>query len=189
MRMLGTGRPFILEVTEPRAALTAAERVLEIEGRVNASSEFVKVRGLCRVGKEKFEELRQGEENKLKVYVCIVWSEKEIDAGVIEKINASEQVRVMQKTPIRVMHRRSLKTREKVILKMRARRINGHYMEVRLVSSGGTYIKEFVHSDFGRTVPSMTSILGCRTDILQLDVLGLGWKLEEVEQLLTEEIE
>lgn len=34
----------------------------------------------------------------------------------------------------------------------------------------GTYIKEFVHGDLGRTVPSVGSLLGCRADILQLDV-------------------
>ncbi|KAF5201374.1 Pseudouridine synthase family protein [Thalictrum thalictroides] len=34
----------------------------------------------------------------------------------------------------------------------------------------GTYIKEFVHGDLGRTKPSIGSILGCRAEILQLDV-------------------
>jgi tRNA pseudouridine synthase 10 len=34
----------------------------------------------------------------------------------------------------------------------------------------GTYIKEFVHGDLGRTTPSMGSILGCRAEIIQLDV-------------------
>lgn len=33
--------------------------------------------------------------------------------------------------------------------------------------------QEFVHGDFGRTVPSLGSLLGCETDILQLDVIGL----------------
>lgn len=37
----------------------------------------------------------------------------------------------------------------------------------------GTYIKEFVHSDDGRTVPNLGSHLGCAepAKILQLDVL------------------
>ncbi|CAH8391096.1 unnamed protein product [Eruca vesicaria subsp. sativa] len=34
----------------------------------------------------------------------------------------------------------------------------------------GTYIKEFVHGDLGRTTPSIGSILGCRAEIIQLDV-------------------
>ena len=34
----------------------------------------------------------------------------------------------------------------------------------------GTYIKEFVHGDFGRTRPSVGELLGCKADIMQLDV-------------------
>ena len=47
-------------------------------------------------------------------------------------------------------------------------------------------MKEFVHGDLGRTVPNVGSILGCRADILQLDVLGLGWQIEELVDLLDE---
>lgn len=37
----------------------------------------------------------------------------------------------------------------------------------------GTYIKEFVHSDEGRTTPNLASLVGCAEParILQLDVL------------------
>lgn len=45
----------------------------------------------------------------------------------------------------------------------------------------GTYIKEFVHGDLGRTVPSIGSLLNCRADILQLDVTNVEdkWSVEE----------
>jgi tRNA U54 and U55 pseudouridine synthase Pus10 len=33
--------------------------------------------------------------------------------------------------------------------------------------------RRFVHGDFGRTLPSIGSLLGCEADILQLDVMGL----------------
>lgn len=33
-----------------------------------------------------------------------------------------------------------------------------------------SYIKEFVHSDFGRTVPSLRSLLDASVDIVELDV-------------------
>jgi tRNA U54 and U55 pseudouridine synthase Pus10 len=41
----------------------------------------------------------------------------------------------------------------------------------------GTYVKEFVHGDFARTVPSLGTILGCKADILSLDVMDvqLDW--------------
>lgn len=45
----------------------------------------------------------------------------------------------------------------------------------------GTYIKEFVHGDLGRTVPSVGSLLNCRADILQLDVTNVEdkWSADE----------
>ena len=40
-----------------------------------------------------------------------------------------------------------------------------------LETEAGTYVKEFVHGDFGRTLPNLSSVLGdCETDIIELDV-------------------
>ena len=63
--------------------------------------------------------------------------------------------------------------RTRVVHSLQCEYINQHFMIVRMVTSSGTYVKEFVHGDFGRTAPSLGSLLGCEADILQLDVLGL----------------
>lgn len=42
--------------------------------------------------------------------------------------------------------------------------------KLRLSTQAGTYVKEFVHGDFDRTIPNLTSILGTEIDILALDV-------------------
>lgn len=60
--------------------------------------------------------------------------------------------------------------REKLIYKLKAEYINPHYFVLHVLGSAGTYIKEFVHGDLGRTVPSIGSILDSEADILQLDV-------------------
>ena len=44
------------------------------------------------------------------------------------------------------------------------------YFTLHLRTSAGTYVKEFVHGDLGRTRPSVGSLLGCEADILWLDV-------------------
>ena len=41
-------------------------------------------------------------------------------------------------------------------------------LEVR--ASAGTYIKEFINGDLGRTFPSLCDIIGNECDIIQLDV-------------------
>ena len=39
-----------------------------------------------------------------------------------------------------------------------------------LCTQAGTYVKEFVHGDFDRTVPNVSQIVGCDVDIIALDV-------------------
>lgn len=46
------------------------------------------------------------------------------------------------------------------------------YFRLELNTQAGTYIKEFVHGDFGRTQPSLGDLLGSvNVDILALDVV------------------
>lgn len=46
------------------------------------------------------------------------------------------------------------------------------YFKLKLNTQAGTYIKEFVHGDFGRTQPSLGDLLGgVVIDILALDVM------------------
>jgi tRNA U54 and U55 pseudouridine synthase Pus10 len=40
-------------------------------------------------------------------------------------------------------------------------------------------VKEFVHGDLGRTIPSIGSLLGCKADILQLDCEGIESHFDE----------
>lgn len=43
--------------------------------------------------------------------------------------------------------------------------------KINLKTEAGTYIKEFVHGDFGRTQPNLSAILGdIPIDVLALDV-------------------
>lgn len=49
--------------------------------------------------------------------------------------------------------------------------------ELNVVTQAGTYVKEFVHGDFGRTKPSIGDIIGSEVDIIALDVnaINLDW--------------
>ena len=63
--------------------------------------------------------------------------------------------------------------RPRTVYEMSAVQLAPRFLQLDLCTQAGTYVKEFVHSDFGRTHPSVGSLLGCEADILQLDVLGL----------------
>jgi tRNA U54 and U55 pseudouridine synthase Pus10 len=55
------------------------------------------------------------------------------------------------------MHRRSLIDRTRYIYEIDTCMINNHYFLMKLVTSAGSYVKEFVHGDMGRTRPSLSS--------------------------------
>lgn len=118
--------------------------------------------------------VREGEAEHRKSYRCVVWLSKPVSLAELDtKLNNAGSVRVEQKTPIRVLHRRPLLTRPRTVFSMRAELLNARYLQLDLVTQAGTYVKEFVHGDFGRTFPNVGSLLGCSADILQLDVLGI----------------
>lgn len=71
--------------------------------------------------------------------------------------------------------------RDKVIYKLKAEYINPHYFTLHVLASAGTYIKEFVHGDLGRTVPSIGSLLDSEADILQLDVTQVYDSIETID--------
>ena len=57
--------------------------------------------------------------------------------------------------------------------------MDDYHFNVGLETEAGTYIKEFVHGDLGRTQPNLKEILGKEVDILKLDVekVDVVWPL------------
>lgn len=66
-----------------------------------------------------------------------------------------------QTTPSRVEHRRAMLVRERSIVDMSARRVEGekNQLILRLRTQAGLYVKEFVHGDGGRTTPSLVDVV------------------------------
>lgn len=57
---------------------------------------------------------------------------------------------------------------------------NARILILDVVTQAGTYIKEMVHGEFGRTHPSISSIIDQEIDIVALDVnaIDLDWPKE-----------
>ena len=74
-----------------------------------------------------------------------------------------------QTTPARVEHRRAMLVRPRAIHEMTAERIPGEPQQLllRLRTQAGLYVKEFVHGDGGRTVPSLLDVAGIREKLQQ----------------------
>jgi tRNA pseudouridine synthase 10 len=119
-------------------------------------------------------------ETKNKSYRCMVWCESpDFDLSKLENYspNLDEKGRacctIAQKTPVRVLHRRSLLTRTRYIYNLLPTKVSPNCFILQLETSAGAYVKEFVHGDFGRTTPNVSQILGTKADIFQLDVVWL----------------
>ncbi|KDO35186.1 hypothetical protein SPRG_00032 [Saprolegnia parasitica CBS 223.65] len=174
VRMLGNGRPFILELLDAKVATLPADMYATVQAQVNAANtDIVEIRELSSATKEGFAALQSGADSKRKTYCCVVWTSGVLTPERVAILNGICDLRVGQKTPVRVLHRRTLLTRPKVIHDASVELLNDHYMLLRLTTSAGTYVKEFVHGDLGRTYPNVASLLGCDADILQLDVENL----------------
>ena len=150
VRMLGSGRPFILQLVNPKKRHTVTDEHLKtIEDNINKSS-VIGVIGL-QLGDEKdFLELKDSEETKVKVYCCVVETTERITDLQIAALNETKDLHIDQKTPFRVLHRRSNKSRDKVIHRLHVHRVLDFMYLVFVFSSAGTYIKEFIHGDMGR---------------------------------------
>jgi tRNA pseudouridine synthase 10 len=150
VRMLGKGRPFIIELENPRRAISGVLDVQPIYDAIH--SDLTKVQDLRFVGPSYFDDLLKTEKMKSKLYTAVVWVKNKITPEMLEsKLDPVRDLTLYQKTPLRVLHRRSLMTREKQILRMKSEYINHHFFKLHMLASAGTYIKEFVHSDLGRT--------------------------------------
>ena len=87
--------------------------------------------------------------------------------------NIKLPITIHQKTPLRVLHRRANIIRERKVLQVKAIRIDDHHFRLELSTEAGTYVKEFVHGDLGRAIPSIASLAGCKTNLLELDCEGI----------------
>ncbi|KAL5706279.1 tRNA pseudouridine(55) synthase [Ranunculus cassubicifolius] len=172
VRMLGSGRPFLIEIQNARQEPSKLSTTVMEDKINNSEDKLVRVRNVKVVGIEGWNLMREGETEKQKQYAALVWISRPLKDEDLQTICSLEDMKILQRTPVRVLHRRSPLDREKVIHWMKVERIIGssQYFLLHLCTQAGTYIKEFVHGDLGRTQPSIGSLLGCRAEILQLDV-------------------
>lgn len=188
VRMLGKGRPFVFKIHHAHDPASINDSKLrEVENYVNNTyGNDIKVRDLQLVTKTSVSKhLNEGQEFKSKEYRALCCSSRKLTCDEIDRINNITELNLEQKTPIRVLHRRTLATRNRKIHKLRIDPVElGEFdcvnsedldqvFALTLVTEAGTYIKEFVHGDFGRTQPNLSSLIGgdCETDLIELDVM------------------
>lgn len=170
--MLGTGRPFVLELHDPKHR-TVDLAALEAAINDSTATRGTGVTALRITEKAEVATIKDGAYDKR--YLAHCETEAEVSRDQVEAAcKAMTGVVLEQRTPERVSHRRADLVRKRSIHAMTLERYDdATHFSVAVHAESGAYIKEMVHSDEGRTTPSLTAALGVPCRVALLDVTDI----------------
>ncbi len=170
--MLGSGRPFVLELHDPK------RRDVDLEALAAAVNDGTEERGAGVIGlrmteKAEVAAIKDGQYDKR--YVAHCESEADLtEEQVVAACRAMTDVVLEQRTPQRVSHRRADLVRKRRIHEMHLERYDdARHFSVDVLADSGAYIKEMVSGDEGRTTPSLAAALGVPVRVALLDVVEI----------------
>jgi len=164
-------RPFVIELIKP------VKRKIDLkkgEKKINESKK-VKVKNLKIVefGKELTRKLKT--ERYDKTYLAEVEFEKIVDRKKLKLLKQLTKEPILQKTPLRVIHRRADKFRKRNVKKI-SWKARGKNLQLKITGESGLYIKELITGDEGRTKPNVSDLLENKVRKIILDVIKIHTK-------------
>ena len=178
VRMLGNGRPFILELKNPVFRSLDINKIKKYVNKKN--KKIIKIENLRYSSKDEVKQIKFKAEKVKKQYLALVESPNlafSKEEFILFQKKVSEQIigkTISQKTPQRVSHRRADKIREKKIYNVEGTFLKPSIFKFLIETQGGTYIKELINGDQGRTRPSFSEIFGTPLICKELDVINIG---------------
>ena len=170
--MLGSGRPFVLEIKEPKIRKI---NLKELEEEINKSAEGkTAYHGLKFVERNRKAEIKVSSPDTYKVYKALVKCDEPYDKSKLKDLEKLDEIN--QQTPIRVLRRRADKVRIKHVKELKSEVIDDYTFEITIKTEGGLYIKELISGDEGRSKPNVSEILGVNAVCAQLDVIEVSEK-------------
>jgi tRNA pseudouridine synthase 10 len=183
VRCLGGGRPFVVEISSPFVRTVDLEALREeivagAEGKLELPSPLHRVE-VDLVGKVK-------NWASTKTYEAVCAGSGPLDPDAVAALPQALAGTVLeQRTPVRVSRRRADKVRKRKVLRFELGEVEEDRFTVIVQAEAGTYIKELISGDEGRTQPSVAGLLGVETVCARLDVLEIG--VEDAEILASAE--
>ncbi len=162
--MLGW-RPFIIEVLSPvvrKIDLSELERIVNSSGKV-------KIRNLKYSTREEVVKLKSAKFDKTYEAIVECPGYTKNDLSKIEQ--TFREITIRQRTPRRVAHRRADKVRERKVYSVSCEPLDENRFRAIIHAEHGTYIKELVSGDEGRTEPSFSSVMKKPCRVVELNVL------------------
>lgn len=174
--MLGSGRPFVLELRRPKVRDIDLDKM---QIKINTANKD-------RIRASDFKLVPRSRVAELKKTVCD--KSYRVDVSVPEELsierlkNGAQRLKeklVKQRTPTRVAHRRADLIRPRFVESVKVLSFEQGMVELEIKAQHGTYIRELVSGDMGRTVPSFSSLVDGACKVEVLDVLNLHLENEE----------
>ena len=170
--MLGSGRPFVLEIKEPKIRKLDWESVEADVNEMNEGKTSYHNLHLCKRNRKA--EIKQSSPDTYKVYNAIVECDEKYDVSKLDELPKLDEIH--QQTPLRVLRRRADKVRVKHVKELSYEIIDDTHFSIRIKTEGGLYIKELISGDEGRSQPNISEILGVKAICEQLDVIEVSEK-------------
>lgn len=170
--MLGSGRPFVLEIKEPKIRKLDLAKLEEEINIINEGKTSYHNLHLCERGRKA--EIKQSSPDTYKIYQAIVKCDEAYDEDKLEELTQLNEIN--QQTPLRVLRRRADMVRVKHVLDLSYEIIDDKTFSMKIKTEGGLYIKELISGDDGRSQPNVSDILGVEAVCEQLDVLEVSEK-------------
>jgi tRNA pseudouridine synthase 10 len=168
-RVLGTGRPFVIEVKKPkRRKIKLRKLQREIAER---SKGKIEVSGLKTSSRDKMVDIKRGEHANKSYRAVIKFENKIVDEKLMSIKESLTGSIIHQLTPIRVVHRRADKIRKRRVFDIKLKRLKPKTVEILILCQGGLYIKELITGDKGRTNPNISDLADNPAKCMEIDVL------------------
>ncbi len=201
VRMLGEGRPFVMEILKAkRPDVDLQELAAEINRRNEGRLEISDLHYTNRKRVVELKEMKAAKDYRALIALgpadatAVTAGDADVSAGdeavaaKMDELKAQGRLDIVQSTPARVAHRRAALDRERWIEILEYSRAENSESGrpqwwVTMRSQHGTYIKEAISSDEGRTKPSIAEWFGVEAECAELDVVGILPEQNEAEDV------
>jgi tRNA pseudouridine synthase 10 len=160
-------RPFVIELVKPRKR---AIDLKAVSSEIN-KSRAVRVRGLKFTSKEMIRRIKFMRVDKS--YSVIVSFRRDLDRRKLRNLRELTKEPILQKTPLRVLHRRADRFRKRSVKAISFELLGRRRLGLRIRAETGLYIKELITGDSGRTKPSVAELLENEVRAINLDVVKI----------------
>ena len=168
--MLGNGRPFVLEIKNPKIRgidLSVFEKKTN-----NYAKDKIEINNIRFSDRNEIVRIKSAEFRK--TYRIVLEGEKPINKEKLKEVAQILQGKtIKQFTPTRVAHRRVNKVRERKIYNCDIESVEGAIARITVEAESGTYLKELISGDNGKTKPNISEMIDIPCTVKELDVIEI----------------